>query len=224
MPPRVKMFWGEIGEETCTSHIPIKIPDSVKSTRPRPRAETLISGNEAVSFLDPVTCPHIRQRLNLPLAVPAVENQPIKMQLDYEHVNKALLHGVLTLSLLQGFDAVDREVLDSLVDLAKLAIESFGEECHAMQEKAALKMPKNARFAPEDYEKILDKALKNAAVHSQGLDGLSAWYRENYIKQYEKTELIVEHTPIDGLVDLRRENAKGNSQKLDKPHVRHSRL
>jgi len=213
-------LWGEFETSSTTSYLPLKIPTIAKG-RGKPRSETIISGAVHKCKVDPIGCPSVRARLNLPIEVPAGDQNPVEtdgLQLDYKNVDPTLTYAIVALCKFQGFDSVDKEVLDNLVDLSKHFLANFGEKVNANMERCARGKVNGAQIVAKERESILDASIKQCGLDDDGLNGLANWYRSYVVHTYGMDELIGEESHQDNHAGSRRASLKGRSRKFDKPH------
>lgn len=157
-----------------------------------------------------MSCPRIRKILDLPENVSKTSQISENFQLDDNCVENIVLHSIKTLVKVQGFDAVDQDVLDNLVDLVRHFLTNFGEICQGEIEKASQKKNIKSRGGRQSIENILNEVLSKIGISKDGASGLIKDLLEYLSPTFNDSELY----SSNGLIpEIRKPRMAGNPKK-----------
>lgn len=157
-----------------------------------------------------MSCPRIRRILDLPEDIPEKSEISDNLQLDYSCVESIVLHSIKTLVKVQGFDAVDQDVLDNLVDLVQHFLTNFGEICQGEIEKTSQKKNIKSRGGLQSIENILNEVLSKIGISKDGVSGLVEALLEYLSPKFNDSELY----SSNGLIpEIRKPRMAGNPKK-----------
>ena len=157
-----------------------------------------------------MSCPRIRRILDLPEDVPEKSEISDNLQLDDNCVESIVLHSIKTLVKVQGFDAVDQDVLDNLVDLVRHFLTNFGEICQGEIEKTSQMKNINSRGGLQSIENILNEVLSKIGISKDGVSGLVEDLLEYLSPKFNDSELY----SSNGLIpEIRKPRMAGNPKK-----------